>query len=112
MSDDAYDNRPLSEIYRVTAKRWVEAESIASLLEETKSSVLQQNAQKLVAEFDISGAEAERRAKADPAWIDWIKAMCAAREKALLLKCQIEYIKMRFQEQASAEANARAEMRL
>ena len=109
---DPYDNQPLSEIYRNTAKKWVDYESAASLLEETKSSVLQTRAQEFISMYNISGAEAERRVKSTPEWREWIEAMCEARKKALLLKCQLEYIRMRFQERMSADATSRAEMKL
>jgi hypothetical protein len=61
---------------------------------------------------DIAVSRAEMNVKASDAWMDHLQKMLAAREKAALLKVKVDYIKMRFQEWQSAEANNRAEMRL
>ncbi len=52
------------------------------------------------------------RAKASSAWKDYIEKMVKAREEANLAKVKVEWIRMRFSEQQSEEATARAERRL
>jgi len=102
-------NLPLSEQFRIIAKKWVEADSAASILEETKSAVL---SQRMAALGDMPVSKAEMTVKASPEWSDHVTAMVKAREQASLLKVQLEYIRMKFSEWQSAEATRRAEMRL
>jgi len=103
------ENAPLSEQFRLAAEEWVDADSVANLLEETKGAVL---SRMMAAYGDIAVSRAEMNVKASDAWMDHLQKMLAAREKAALLKVKVDYIKMRFQEWQSAEANNRAEMRL
>lgn len=103
------DNQPLSEQFRVVAKKWVDADSAASLLEESKSSFL---AKKMAAHGDMPVSRAEMMVKASQEWSDYISAMVEAREKAALLKVQLEYIRMQFSEWQSHAATRRAEMKL
>jgi hypothetical protein len=100
---------PISEQYRLVAKKWNDYDGAASLLEETKSAVL---SERMLALGEMPVSRAEMIVKASPEWREHIEAMVAARKEANLLKCQMEYIKMRFSEQQSAEANARAERKL
>jgi len=100
---------PLSEQYRIVAKSWVEANKVASLLEETKSARLSQMKKAL---GDIPDSRAETTVKASPEWTALVSEMIEARSKSNLLMVQMAYIKMRAAEQASSEASARAEMRL
>jgi hypothetical protein len=102
-------NLPLSEQFRVIAKKWVDADSAASLLEETKSSFL---AKQMATQGDMPVSRAEMNVKASAEWSDYIKTMVEAREKAALLKVQLEYIRMKFNEWQSFEATKRAEMKL
>ena len=102
-------NLPLSEQFRVIAKKWVDADSAASLLEETKSSFL---AKQMATQGDMPVSRAEMNVKASAEWSDYIKTMVGAREKAALLKVQLEYIRMKFNEWQSFEATKRAEMKL
>ena len=102
-------NLPLSEQFRIIAKKWVEADSAASILEETKSAVL---SQRMVALGDMPVSKAEMTVKASDDWHTYIKEMVAAREKAARLKVQLEFIRMRFSEWQSHEATKRAEMKL
>jgi hypothetical protein len=103
------ENAPLSEQFRLAAEEWVDADSAANFLEETKGAVL---SRMMAAYGDIAVSRAEMNVKASDAWMDHLQKMLAAREKAALLKVKVDYIKMRFQEWQSAEANNRAEMRL
>jgi len=102
-------DKPLSEQFRLIAKQWVEAESAANLLEDTKSAVLA----RMMAEYgDIPVNRAETNVKSSDEWLDHVTKIIKAREKALLLKVQLEYIRMKFNEWQSAEATRRAEMKL
>jgi hypothetical protein len=102
-------NEPLSEQYRIVAKKWVDAEAAASMLEDTKSAVL---SQQMLALGEMPVSKAEMLTKANPEWIDHIKKITEARAAANLLKVQMEYIRMKSGEQASFEATRRAEMKL
>ena len=102
-------NLPLSEQFRLVAKRWVESDSAATLLEESKSAVL---AKLMADQGDMPVSRAEMNVKASEQWHDYIKSMVEAREKASLLKVQLEYIRMKFNEWQSYEATKRAEMKL
>jgi hypothetical protein len=103
------ENAPLSEQYRLAADEWVDANSAANFLEETKSAVL---SRMMAAYGDIAVSRAEMNVKASDAWMDHLKKILAAREKADRLRINVDYIKMRHSEWQSAEANNRAEMRL
>jgi hypothetical protein len=107
MSD--HSNMPLSEQFRVAAKAWVDLDSAAALLEETKSAVL---SQRMAAQGDMPVSRAELNVKASPEWADFITRMCEARKNANLAKVRLEWLRMRFSEQQSFEATARAERRL
>ena len=109
MTEHFTDNRPISETYRLVAKEWVEADSAARLLEETKSAVL---SQRMKALGDKPAAHAERDVKASVEWADFIDKLVRARTAANLKKCQLEYLRMRFSETQSFEATKRAEMKL
>lgn len=100
---------PLSEQYRVVAKAWVDADSAANLLEETKSAVL---ARMMLACGDMPVSRAEMQVKASNDWHEFVTKMVEAREKATMLKVKLEYIRMKYHEWQSIEASRRAEMRL
>lgn len=104
-----HSNMPWSEQFRVTAKQWVELDRAATMLEETKSAVL---SQRMAALGDIPVSHAERTVKASAEWQDFIKSMVDARTQANLKKVQMEYLRMKFSEWQSENANRRSEMRL
>ena len=99
----------LSEQFRIVAKAYVDADSAASLLEETKSAVL---ARMMFSLGDMPVSRAEMQTKASPEWVEFITNMVEARKKAAFLKVKMEYIRMKFNEWNSIEASKRAEMRL
>lgn len=103
------DDRPISEEYRIIAKRWVDADNSANLLEESKSAFL---SQKMLEHGDIAVSKAETFVKGSPEWKEYIEQMVNARKEANLLKVQLEYIRMRFYEWQSHNATRRAEMKL
>lgn len=102
-------NQPLSEQFRIVAKQWVDADSAADMLEETKSAVL---SQKMLALGEMPVSKAEMTVKASDDWYQHITSMVEARKRANLLKVQMDYIKMQHGEQQSYEATKRAEMKL
>ena len=102
-------NEPISEQYRLVAKKWVEADSAASLLEESKSAVLSRMMMDL---GDMPVSRAEMNVKASREWSEYVNKMVRAREDAALLKVKMEYLRMKFSEWQSHEANKRAEMKL
>ena len=100
-------DKPLSEQYRIVAKKWVDADGAANMLEETKSAVL---SRMMVELGDMPVSKAEMQVKASDAWREHITQMVEARSQASLLKVQMEYIRMKFHEWQSHAANRRAEM--
>lgn len=109
MNDIPRDNRPLSEMFRLTAKEWVEADAAASLLEECKSATLSQRMLEL---GDMPVSRAEMTVRGSSEWHDYLCAMNEARKKSNLLKVKCEWLRMKFSEQQSHEATARAERKL
>lgn len=102
-------NIPISEQYRLVAKKWVEADGAANLLEESKSAFL---AQLMAKQGDVPVSRAELAVKSSNEWEQYVEKMVVTRKEASLLKVQLEFIKMQFSEFQSAEASKRAEMRL
>ena len=102
-------NEPISEQYRLKAQEWVDADSAANILEESKSAVM---AQKMAGYGDIPVSKAELYVKSSQSWRDYLEAMVNARTKANHLKVEVEYIRMRYFEEQGMNANRRVEMRL
>lgn len=103
------DNIPISEQFHKVAEEWCDAEAAASLLEDTKSSVL---SQRMVALGDMAVSKAEMIVKSSVEWTDHIGKMIAARKRANLLKVKMEFLRMRHSEHQSQEANERTMARL
>ena len=106
---NAVPNLPWSEQFRIVAKQWCDADSAASLLEDTKSAVL---AERMQAHADKPVNKAEQLVKSSVEWRSHVEKTVAARRASNLLKVQMEYLRMKFNEWQSAEASKRAEMRL
>jgi hypothetical protein len=103
------NNDDYSEIFRLTAKEYVEANAAADILEELKSATLSQ----MILELgDMPISRAETRVKASEEWTNYIQKMVEARKTSNLLKVKMEYIRMKFMERQSEDATARAERRL
>lgn len=102
-------NSTWSEQFRVVAKEWVSLDRAATLLEETKTLVL---SQRIKALGDMAHNKAEAEVKASDEWLDHVTRMVEARSGANLKKVQMEYLRMKFQEWNSENANRRAEMKL
>jgi hypothetical protein len=106
---NAPTNLMLSEQFRLAAKDWVQKDSAANLLEESKSAVL---ARMVSAQGDMAVNRAELNVKSSEEWQDYITKMVDARSAAAMAKVRCEYLRMKFSEWQSAEASKRAEMRL
>ena len=107
------DNRPISEQFRIIAKRWVEADHAASLMEETRTAILSEIIAKTIShDIAMPYNKAEMAAKSSADYRIFVSKMVELRKQANLFKVQMEYIRMRFSEQQSAEATARSERRL
>ncbi len=106
-------DQPLSEQYRLAGEAYYDLEAAASLMENMKTTTLEQKKQKLIQTVgDMPDSHAERRVKAMSDWEAYIRDMCAARNAADLARLKMEVIRMRFSEWNSRDANSRAEMRL
>lgn len=113
ISEMPRSERPISEEFRIIAKRWVDADAAARLREELKTTTMEQMKQDLIeTEGDMPDSHAERRVKASEKWSEYIHQMVEARTDANKLKAQMEYIRMKWNEVQDANASARAEMRL
>ncbi len=106
--------RPLSEQYRLAANQWCKADAAARILEELKTTRLEQKKQACVraSGIDMADNKAERMVKASPEWEEYIIAMVDARTVANELKIEMEAIRMQERELADRNANIRAEQRL
>jgi hypothetical protein len=121
MSDDLDDflrnvrdsNASLADKYSMVGARWVDEDNAARLLEETKTVVLEQRkADIILVNPGMADNAAERQAKADPEWHEWVRNMVTAKTRANRLKLALKVIDMRHSEQQSFEATKRAEMKL
>lgn len=99
----------LSEQFRLKALEWAYLDNAARMLEEGKTTYLAQQKALL---GDIPDSHAEKQVKASPAWADYIKTMVRSKTAANKARVEVDYLKMRFQEWQSAEANARAERKM
>jgi hypothetical protein len=107
------DDRPISEQFRIIAKKWIEADHAASLMEETRTAVLSEIIAKTIShDIAMPYNKAEMAAKSSPDYKVFVTKMVDLRRQANLLKVQMDYIRMRFSENQSAEATARSERRL
>jgi hypothetical protein len=109
ISDLPAKERPLSEQFRIVAKEWADLDNAANILEQTKSATL---SKMMAALGDIPVTHAERKVKASQEWADHVEKICEARHKADVKKLHLEYIRMRFSEWQSANANMRHEARM
>lgn len=104
-------NLPIADKYAMVAMRWVDEDNAARLLEETKSTVLEERKNALIEKTPMADNAAERQAKADPGWKKWIENMVTQRTKANKLKIAMKVLDMRHSEQQSLEATRRAELK-
>jgi hypothetical protein len=102
-------NIPPSEQWYHVAQKWADLNAAADMLEEGKSAFL---SQKMIRLGDVPVSRAELTVKASPEWADYIKKMVRAREQANLARIEAEFLKMRFSEHMSHDANERQQMRM
>ena len=101
--------RPISEEFRIAGKEWVEADKLAHLAEELKSSKL---AEMVLRDNSLSINRAEAQAKASDEWRDYIEDMVTKRRDANLARIKLKWVEMRFSEWMSGDANARKERQM
>lgn len=104
--------QPISEQFRIVARQWSDEDAAACLLEEMKTTTLEEIKTKISAGTDMAENRSERLAKCSPEWREYVEKMCHHRARANRLKMQMKYLEMRFQEQQGQQANARHEARL
>ena len=105
--------RPMSEQYRLLGEAWADADGAANLLEELKTTTLEQRKTAIMKERgDMAESKAERLVKSDPEWEAYIRQMCGARAAANKMKVRLEGMRMQHMEWNARDANARAEARL
>ena len=102
-------NLPLSEQWYHAAKAHTDLKAAAEMLEEGKSAFL---SQKMAKHGDIPVSKAELAVKASAEWADYIKKMCNARYQSDLAAVEKEYLRMKFSESMSTDANQRQELRM
>jgi hypothetical protein len=113
ISELPQQDRPLSEQFRLVAIKYTDADAAANLLEELKSATLAQFVGvRVERDPSLSESRAERQSKASQEWDAYVRHMCQRRADANKLRLQLEYIRMRFNEWQSREANSRHEARL
>jgi len=107
------NEQPISELYRLAALAWADADEAASLLEETKSAVFSQMVLRLLASDPKKAMNrAEAEVKASLQWSELIKTMVKSRGSANRLRVDVDVLRMRAMEYQSQEATKRAEMKL
>lgn len=102
-------NMPISEQYRLAALEWVDLDSAARILEDSKSAIV---AQWMADHGDIPVSRAEAKVKSSDDYLRLIEDIANARTKANKAKVQCEYLRMRFSEEVSREATSRIERRM
>ena len=103
------NDEPISERWRLAAKRWNQLNEAATLLEELKTAHL---AKRKAALGDIPDNRAERIVKASDEWEGYVTKMCRARAAAEDAKVDAKFLEMQHREWISADANARAERKM
>lgn len=101
-------NAPISEQLYRAGMDWADKNAAANLLEETKSATL---SQMMSQHSTLPISRAEMMVKSSAEWMQFIQKMVDARHKADLAKVRLEYLRARFQEWQSAEANHRVQAR-
>jgi|SRR5215467_5813142 len=107
------DDWPISEQYRVLAEQWSDLDAAATIMEELKSTTLEQRKTELLkSNPGLAENKAERHVKSSPEWEQYIRSMCVKRAAANKVKQKLEYLRMRHREWIGKNADARQEMRL
>lgn|SRR5262245_16560573 len=104
--------QPISELFRVTARQWADADGAARLLEDMKTTTLEQIKSALIKdEPSLTEAKAERLARTSAGWIKYVETTCAARTRANRLRQKLVWLQMRHREWIGMNADERQERR-
>jgi hypothetical protein len=118
MHDEPEIRRDISEMWRVAAVEWVDLNAAADLREDTKSSEL---ARMIMRETEshqnihgkpLAHNRAEMIVKASDEWLQVIDDINETRRAANLARVRMDFLKMKFSEWQSRNANAREERRM
>ena len=112
VSGIAERDKPISELFRVEAEKWVDEDAAASILEELKTTTLEKMKSRLMQDAPMADNRAERLAKCLPEWEQYLRDMVTARQKANGHKIQMKYLEIKHREWIGRDATARAEMKL
>ena len=113
MKDVPPREQPISERYRIEARKYCALNAAATSLEEMKTSRLATlKTQLMAADGAMAENKAERLVKSSDDWHAYIKAMCDARAAAELSREELAALRMQFGEWQAADASARAEYKL
>ena len=109
------NDRPLSELLRITGKQWAEYEAAYTAMKEAKATTLARLKQQKMDEasnrkFKLSEAAADREARNDPYWQDYLDLMAKNNARRLDLKIEVDCIHMANSERIDKNANARKEI--
>lgn len=104
-------NEPISLQWARAAEHWVDLDSAATLLEETKSAVLSQMMMRLV-DGRTAVNRAEMEVKASPEWHTHITKLTSARKAANMAKVRMEFLRLKFFEDNSRAATERVTARM
>ena len=102
------ENLPISEQWRLAAKKWVELDSAARLLEDCKTAAFSEMVNKMPPE--LSNARAENLVRGDKEWREYLVKMRNARTAANEQQVERDFIKMRFWEWNNHSADRRKEL--
>lgn len=106
---DRTSNEPISDQWYQAANRWVDAESAANLLEETRSAIFSQMTLRQTAS---SVAARELMARGSDDWMNHVQKIADARRHANKLKIECDFLKMKYFEAAGQAATERTMARL
>lgn len=103
-----FDPREITERLRLAGENWADREAAASLLEETRKTVLAE----LMNQLEGSVASRESVALADPSYRLHLVNMVTARKEANRAKVNFDSAKAWIELTRTAESSRRAEMKL
>jgi len=103
-------DKPMSELYRLAAFDWADAQAAWYTLSEGKATMLAKLTQNLIdADPKLSHAKAERLARNLPVWTKYLEDMSTTNHDRLRLAAFKESLHMRYYEKQGANADARKE---
>ncbi len=105
-------DKPLSERFRLMGKQWVQANKVATAMEEGRKPALARMKTDIMRkQGEMSEAKAERIVLSSTDWAEYIQAMVNLRAEADDLKVEMDALQIEKSEQINDSANARAERR-